>query len=466
MVTPNTPRIANLTERAARRERVSRSVSALALLCALLWSSAAQATPADTVGLGTRNISLGGAVTADVEDVGANYYNPAGIVRGPGIRLSLNYRNLLSRLEINGNDSNVENIGGITLGIVAPLQIGDFRFGFGLGVHLPDQRLSRTRSTINTRPRWERWDTRPHKVFLSTNIAFRPVDWLLFGIGITFQSPSDLQIQLDGEASALNATRTRLRHAFAGDLTSVRYPQVGVQLVPSEALSIGFSWRGELTLTNKLSADVDGDVTLGSTRLPLLFQLLTESVSTFMPQQITIGVAHRVADNRVRWSVDLTWMDWSGHPSLVPSEQISIMLESGGLDLGLPDEIRGRDPIPLGLRDTVVPRIGIEVDALQTDSYLFRARAGYVYERTPFPIQRGITNFVDSDRHTLSAGLGLRLTDLRPTIPGYLQFDMFFQYSHLPERLHVKDSLVDLVGDYRAGGQQFGLGVSAEIVFE
>ena len=156
---------------------------ALAVLLLLGITGRASATPGDTLGFGTRNINLGGAVTADVEDVGANYYNPAGIVRGPGLRLSVSYVSVSSLLEINGNDSDVERMSGLTIGIVAPLQIGDFRFGFGLGVHLPDQRLSRTRSTIQTRPRWERYDTRPHKVFLSTNIAFRPIDWLLIGVG-------------------------------------------------------------------------------------------------------------------------------------------------------------------------------------------------------------------------------------------------------------------------------------------
>ncbi len=437
------------------------------LLSIHLPAGVARATPGDTVGLGTRNINLGGAVTADVEDVGANYYNPAGIVRGPGIRLSLSYVSLNSDFQINGQASDVERISGITLGIVAPLRIGNFRFGFGLGVHLPDQRLSRTRSTISARPRWERFDTRPHKVFLSTNIAFRPIDWLLLGVGITFQSPSDLQLAIDGDANFLNVRNTRLRHEFQGDLTSTRYPQVGVQIIASENLSLGASWRGELTLGNKLTAVVDGDVVVGTLRAPLTFRLVTDSVSTFMPQQLTIAVAGRLF-GRLRASLDLTWMDWSKHPSLIPTEDITLEIDLSmvPITLDIPEEIGGRRPVPMQMRDTVVPRVGLEYDAFQNDAVLVQARLGYVYEATPFPIQRGSNNFVDSDRHSLSLGAGVRLTDLRPTLPGYLQLDAYFQYAYLPQRFHEKDSLVDPVGDYRAGGQQFGFGVSAEVVFE
>lgn len=60
----------------------------------------------------------------------------------------------------------------------------------------------------------------------------------------------------------------------------------------------------------------------------------------------------------------------------------------------------------------------------------------------------------------------MRFSDLRPTIPGHLQLDAYFQYAYLPTRNHQKDSLVDPVGDYTAGGQQWGAGVSLEVVFE
>ena len=43
-------------------------------------------------------------------------------------------------------------------------------------------------------------------------------------------------------------------------------------------------------------------------------------------------------------------------------------------------------------------------------------RAGYAYEATPIPPQTGVTNFVDADRHTVSAGAALAAIMLLITV--------------------------------------------------
>ena len=154
----------------------------------------AHATPADLLGFGSRNISLGGAVVADVQDGGANYYNPAGLVSSPGLRLSLSYVSLSSDLHLNDNPSGVERISGLNLGIVAPANIGSMRLAFGLAVHLPDQRINRTRSSLPSRPFWTLYDSRPHKVYLATNLALQVLPWLNVGVGVTFQSASAMVV--------------------------------------------------------------------------------------------------------------------------------------------------------------------------------------------------------------------------------------------------------------------------------
>jgi hypothetical protein len=50
--------------------------------------------------------------------------------------------------------------------------------------------------------------------------------------------------------------------------------------------------------------------------------------------------------------------------------------------------------------------------------------------------------------------------------PGNLNLDAYFLYAQVSERAHEKDSLVDPVGDYRAGGRQYGVGVQVELAFE
>ena len=442
-------------------------VTALPLVALALWPAPAAATPPDTNGFGARSNALAGAVSADVEDASANYYNPAGIVRGEELRLSIGYFSTQNNLSINGTDSSVERISGMNVGIVAPAVFGDFKFGFGLGLHLPDQRLSRTRSSLVDRPRWELYDTRPHKVYLAANLAVQITRWLSFGAGITFQSPTELTLQIRGEANALQPERrTRLEHQFKGDLNSIRYPQAGVQLRPTDWLSIGINYRGEFEIENTLTALVNGDITGFGDPIPLDFALTSVSVTTFGPQQLNVGFAVHPMD-ALRIGFDLTWIDWSAHSSLIPSEDIQLAIEvPDGIPIDVPSRIMGRDPIDPEMRDRFVPRLGVEYVPLSSDAYTLALRTGYFYERTPFPAQRGVTNFVDGTRHSVSLGVGLTLTDLEPTLPGGLRFDVRASFHHLPDRLHRKTSNVDPVGDYIAGGTQWGIGANMEVMFE
>ncbi len=421
----------------------------------------AHATPPDTYGFGNRSTALAGAVGADVNDGSSNYHNPAGLAMSRGLHIDIDYISSSPNFEINGERSSVERFGALQLGLVVPVQIEGVTFAFGLGLVLPDQRLARTRSTIVERPRWELFDTRSHRVFLASHLAFSPVDWLSLGIGIAFQAPSELTLDIRGDLSLTDPEgASRLEHQFKGDLTSIRYFQAGLQLHPHEMFSFGVTYRGEYTLANRIIATADVRV---ARIADLIFSLDTFSTSLFGPQQISISTAFRPTD-RLRIGLELTWFDWSKHPSLIPTEQIILTLDPAIVEV--PGEIGGRSAIDLELHDTFVPRIGIEYTAVKTEAIELDLRVGYVYENSPFPTQRGITNFVDADRHTTTLGFGIRFTDLEPTLPGHIGFDAYFLYSQLVERTHEKDSLVDAVGDYVAGGRIFGAGVGVEISFE
>ncbi len=81
------------------------------------------------------------------------------------------------------------------------------------------------------------------------------------------------------------------------------------------------------------------------------------------------------------------------------------------------------------------------------------------------PPQTGVTNFVDTDRHTVSLGTGLTLNAPGSVLMGSLTLDVHGELSVLPERLTYKDNPADFVGDYRACGTMVGLGTTLTAVF-
>ena len=431
-----------------------------AILLLLGFSTPAFATPPDTFGFGARSNALAGAVTADVGDTSANYYNPAGLVHDGALRIAAWYANSQPLLEINGERSSVERHGSLNVGLVAPATFGDLRLAFGLALHLPEQRVARTRSTIVDRPRWEMYDTRSHRIFLATNLAIQIAPWLRIGAGIAFQSASVLTLELRGDVNPFNASATRLEHSFRGDLSSIRYPQAGIQITPHDRFEIGLAYRDSYELSNTIIALADATIS-GSANLH--FGLDTLSVSLYGPRQLAAGLAARPIDG-LRLSFDLTWYDWSRHPSLIALQDITI--ETDLMGLGIPDEITALPPIDPELDDTFVPRVGIEYSPVRTERHQLDLRLGYSFERTPFPTQRGVTNFVDGDKHTVAFGIGIAFTDLEPTLPGSLHFDAYVTYSRIAPRTHPKDSLVDAVGDYVAEGHLVQAGLGVEVAFE
>lgn len=437
---------------------------ALSAIFGPAFDQRASASPPDTLGFGSRSIGRAGAVTADVDDFSANYYNPAGLARGDGLRVDIGYLRLHSGLSINGVDSNIEPVGALNVGIVAPGKFGNFRFAFGLGLLLNDQRMSRTRSAILNRPRWELYDTRPHKVFLTTNLAIRPVDWLIIGGGITFQAPSELTLQLDGGADIVDPSGARAEHMFTGDLMSIRYPQAGLQILATDYLSFGFTYRGSFLLHNTLRAKADIDI-LNLSDVALLLDLMSLSRTTYGPQQISFGGAF--TRDFIRASFDLTWFDWSKHPSLISTDEIELSLSDPilGAALNIPDEIAGNQAVPLGLKDRWVPRMSVEGRVVNADIAKLWIRAGYSFERSPFPAQTGVINFIDNDRHVMTLGTELIFDRLEPLIKGELAWNLHFLYAHLPEREHIKASLVDPVGDLISRGRQFGFGTQLSVKF-
>jgi long-chain fatty acid transport protein len=437
------------------------------LAAVLLSSGAASANPVDGFGLGSRSTAMGGAVSASVRDFSANYYNPSGLALARGTDLSVGYVYVSQRLEINGHDSQVDPVRAIVGGVVAPGSIWTIPFAFGLAVHLPDERLSRARSMRPEDPRWVLWDNRPQLLYLSANLAIRPVEWLAIGGGVSFLAATRGAFEVTGTAVLPSGDRTeydsQLRHEVDADLTAVRYPAFGVTVTPTDWLDFGLVYRDEAQIELEIDAELRGTVDTGLIPVPARYELSSTTMNAFIPRQIVLGTSVVPADN-VRIGLDVTWVNWAAYESPI-SRSRSVLDVNVPAGFELPPNPRPTGRIDPGFENRLVPRLGVEYRIGVRRDLEVPVYAGYVYEHSAVPPQTGRTNFIDADRHVLSLGTGFSWEDPAEVLPGNLRFDTHVQWALLPERTTEKASAADYVGDYRAGGSQLGVGATLSLGF-
>lgn len=467
--------------------------TALAALAALALASAPRAARAhapDTYGFGARPTALGGAVTADATDFSAVYYNPAGLVGAPGPSLAVGYQYSKNDLYLNDGDAKVPSVRGLAGGIVVPGRLFGLPVAFGVATYLPDTGLSTIRALKQETPRWELYDDRLSITFIAAGIAVRPVSFLEIGGGVGFLAATRGRFGIRGTADISAPYLSQLEHEVDADLTSVRYPIVGVRFhVPNpdkrsgykSLLSVGATYRGQAQLPLQLDALLKGNVNALGVDVPLTYALSSSTIDGFIPQQLAIGLSGLVTTGpskpRFRASLDVVWMGWSGYAS--PAAKTSALLDIDlpkGLPVEIPQSPKSNDPVPPGFSDTFVPRIGLELTlpfgpsrrVFGESHGLFELplRAGFVGESSPVPEQRGLTNYADTNRFTVTFGTGAHLFDPVSVLRGALVFDLVGQVSVLPSREMRKTSPSDFVGDYEAHGLMWGMGATLGLIFD
>lgn len=446
---------------------MSRRALAIALSCALVASAnAAAANPLDTFGFGSRASAMGSAVAADATDFSAVYYNPAALVGAKGLDLSIGYLYASHHLSINGHDSRVDPVRGLVGGFVAPGEVLGLPFAFGIATHVPDDRLSRVRTLRQETPRWELYDNRSQLLYLASDLAIRPVRWLEVGGGITYLAATRGRLDITGTADIARPTDSQLRHEVDADLTPVRYPQAGIRVLPSDDVAFALVYRGQSKLRLALDAYLHGQVKAAGILVPAAYSLETRTIDAFIPQQLVLGSSVKLARRRLHIDFDVTWVNWAAYESATARSTAHFDVQvPAGIPLAIPPDPKPTQILPPEFQNRLVPHVGVEYLVAVGDSVELPVRAGYVYEKSPVPPQTGITNFVDADRHVLSAGTGVRLAHPSAELPGDVRIDLHVQYSLLPERVVLKTNPADFVGDYRASGNLLAGGATLSLGF-
>ena len=422
------------------------------VLVVLLGGAAAtaRANPIDAFGFGSRAAALGGAATATTDDAAANYYNPAGLVRGRSLLLEAGYRYAQPMLRMNGHDVGVDEARGFVVGLVAPGAMGPFRFAFGVALALPDQRLVRIRSTAFEAPRFVYYDNRPQRMFLAANLAIQIVPGLYLGGGVTFLSRTQGEVGIKGRVDATVPEDSSLVTKIDVGLFAVRYPQAGLLWDISRRVSVAVSYRHSFTLELDQQFRIDGDV--GKEGLePIVkngyFTTHARVSDHFQPWQLTVGGVLRLP-RRVAISADVTYARWSEYPA---AKLLTIRLDIPPFNDRVHLPAPRAYPAP-NFHDIVIPRIGAEWRAREGNRLSVDVRAGYSYEPTPAPEQKGESNLADCDKHTFAAGAGIEFAHLGEILPGSLSIDAHLAATWLPSRSNHKNDPTDPIGDFTADG--------------
>ena len=440
--------------------------------------SLARANEADAYGLGSRATAMAGAVAADAEDFSGNYYNPAALVGVRGPSLSIGYVYVWNKLSVNGQDSGVANVHGLVGGLAIPGKLFGIPFAFGVGLYMPDTGLSHVEALQQQTPRWAIYDDRASIVFLAANLAVRPFSWLEVGGGAAFLAATKGTFQISGTANITNPYNSQLQHEVDADLSAVRYPQLGARITIPGFGKVAMVYRGQTKLDLQINAHLQGSIAFAGLDIPLVYDLATQTSDAFLPQQVVAGASFQRIP-RLKVNFDLVFVNWAAYqsPTAVTTANLSVQLPPG-TPITIPPNPKPVTIIAPNFANRFVPHFGaeyvvpvagswrhLEGDPIERRALEVPLRVGYVYEQTPVPPQTGVTNFVDTDRHTVSAGAGITLNKPGSVLAGSVTLDLHGQLSILPARVTQKVNPADFIGDYTAQGTMIGIGTTLTAVF-
>jgi len=430
----------------------------------------ARANPLDAFGFGSRQAGMGSAVSADVTDFSACYYNPAGLALAHGMEVSVGYFRADHYLYMNGKNSGVDPVKGTVGGAVVPGKLYGVPFAFGVAFHIPDNWLTRVRALPQDEPRWEMYDNRNQRLWFGVDAAISPTPWLQLGGGVTFMAATTATLDISGHIDLFGPTDSSLRHEVDANVTLIAYPAFGARIEATKDLSFALVYRGQFKENLVVNANVLAGAGLGRAGdlTTLALGLQTDTVDAFLPQQVVLGTSWKPTKD-LHANLDLTWVNWNAYipPVSVITTQLDVPPPQGGWPLGIqPPTVPAPITItPIAIHNTVVPRVGVQWRALARPSWEGFLRGGYEYVASPIAAQTGSTNYVDRDRHSISAGLGLRLIAPGKVLPGDVRFDAHAQLSILPTQTTIKSDPSDPVGDYTAGGHIWNVGLTATVGF-
>ncbi|MBM4343600.1 MAG: outer membrane protein transport protein [Deltaproteobacteria bacterium] len=420
---------------------------------AALAPGAAGATTLELYGFGPRAIALGNASEAASDDFYAAYANPANLALARHIHFGFGLESVWNRFGIDRRGGEAtwptrlpKDNYLAQLGISTPLPgwLQD-RAAIGVAIHVPLGGPTRLDSLDHRIPQLPMYDTLGDRLALVASLGVRPVDWLAVG------ASAQVLTGLDGRADiGLSVLDQRVTYkALQVDLGTVVTPLVGVTVLPADGVRLAIVWRAESSVRYELPLAVDIDQ-VGS------LDFKVKGIGLWLPDSYAVAASWQAG----RWiaAASAAWQRWSQMPPIAPDVSVRIdnseLLQPGSKAIDL---ISVRNvPVPMGTRDIVVPRAGVEF----RPSDAWTLRGGAQYRPTPFPKADGEASYLDAAATTLALGFGRVAGDPLGMTRKPLQLDFAAGWTTLARRTVVKRDPSHPVGATSVYGDSWHLALA------
>ena len=330
---------------------------------------------------------------------------------------------------------------GQTVGLLIPLGKRTRPLTIGVVAYLSGESVSRVSGPPINNPYYPIYQDVSRNAAYTISMGYRVWNGLSLGVAAntSLLSLADYRLVNASGGASYSASTVEVRSAFSPAF-SAAYDFSREDGLP---LRVGLVRRGKSELKTKLMANVEVQ------GVPVAGELT--SYPHFTPAEWTLGASYGVWE-KLSVAADLTRAEWSDYKSPFGTGNINSFIFGAGT-------------VDAGFKDIWVPRLGLEWKEESTG--LFREvayRAGYFYHPSPVPDQKWNSNYADSDRHGVSAGIGLGFENA--WTESLFHVDIFGQWNRMVRRVVSKDRATNLgAPGYVVGGQIWLYGLAVSLSF-
>lgn len=348
------------------------------------------AGPADMYGLSSK--STGISILSATSDPFWTYQNPSFLTKAQKLQTSLGLMGTADffkpiekvvtqndasgkSIEIGNIKTDYSNLGGINLGLILPLSS---RFVTGVCGFIPFGSLASVNTSEPYVPVYGLYYNNPKRFSFIGGGAFKISEYFSVGVAanIYLTSAATTYMNLNNENPSVS---------IAMDIYPAISPVVGARYQNND-WDVDLSYHSEvnylMTLENKTDL-----VMFGESSFPVIEFLATSSIF-YDPLMVGLGIS-KMFQNGLKLGTRLQWKNWKPYQS--PLNRVNFV-NPGDLEARLPD---------IRFKNVLSPSLGVEFPWRS-----FLLRAGYRYEPEHVSYQEEDSNFLDTDVHVVSTGVG------------------------------------------------------------